>query len=231
MFGRVDLCDFVLEHPTISRFHAGMYMVLSILKSLYLALVSDYEIRKAAKRLHFFGVQATWIYTEQHTKTPANISLGNRFSRQSIKDSSVTPSPKAIGLKFEDHMLQLWSWINFSLSNAFLDLSLQTIYVDKKHTYFKYAWQWFQRQGFDPWSDWTKIRRAAKCTFCWIANNIIAIFIMYVSWPCFPFWVWKMKSATKIVICNENRFDTYNAICKQVILLELDWLVECLLGF
>lgn len=23
MFGRVDLCDFVLEHPTISRFHAG----------------------------------------------------------------------------------------------------------------------------------------------------------------------------------------------------------------
>lgn len=24
MFGRVDLCDFVLEHPTISRFHAGI---------------------------------------------------------------------------------------------------------------------------------------------------------------------------------------------------------------
>lgn len=24
MFGRIDLCDFVLEHPTISRFHAGM---------------------------------------------------------------------------------------------------------------------------------------------------------------------------------------------------------------
>lgn len=24
MFGRLDLCDFVLEHPTISRFHAGM---------------------------------------------------------------------------------------------------------------------------------------------------------------------------------------------------------------
>lgn len=23
MFGRVDLCDFVLDHPTISRFHAG----------------------------------------------------------------------------------------------------------------------------------------------------------------------------------------------------------------
>lgn len=23
MFGRVDLCDFLLEHPTISRFHAG----------------------------------------------------------------------------------------------------------------------------------------------------------------------------------------------------------------
>lgn len=23
MFGRLDLCDFVLEHPTISRFHAG----------------------------------------------------------------------------------------------------------------------------------------------------------------------------------------------------------------
>lgn len=25
MFGRLDLCDFVLEHPTISRFHAGMH--------------------------------------------------------------------------------------------------------------------------------------------------------------------------------------------------------------
>ena len=24
MFGRVDLCDFVLEHPTVSRFHAGI---------------------------------------------------------------------------------------------------------------------------------------------------------------------------------------------------------------
>jgi FHA domain len=24
MFGRTELCDFVLEHPTISRFHAGM---------------------------------------------------------------------------------------------------------------------------------------------------------------------------------------------------------------
>lgn len=24
MFGRIDMCDFVLEHPTISRFHAGM---------------------------------------------------------------------------------------------------------------------------------------------------------------------------------------------------------------
>ena len=23
MFGRIDLCDFVLDHPTISRFHAG----------------------------------------------------------------------------------------------------------------------------------------------------------------------------------------------------------------
>ena len=23
MFGRLDLCDFVLEHPTISRFHSG----------------------------------------------------------------------------------------------------------------------------------------------------------------------------------------------------------------
>lgn len=225
MFGRVDLCDFVLEHPTISRFHAGMYMVLSI---LIMSLLSDYEIRKAAKRLHFLGVQATWIYLEQHTKTPANISLGNRFSRQSIKDSSVTPSPKAIGLKFEDYMLRLWSWINFSSSNAFLDLSLQTIYVDKKHTYFKYAWQWFRRQGFDPWSEWKKIKWAAKCTFCWIANSIIVIFNMYVRWP---FWVWKMKSATKIVIHNENRFDTWNAKCKQAILLQLDWLVECLLSF
>lgn len=25
MFGRVDMCDFLLEHPTISRFHAGKY--------------------------------------------------------------------------------------------------------------------------------------------------------------------------------------------------------------
>ncbi|RZR72959.1 hypothetical protein BHM03_00018798 [Ensete ventricosum] len=24
MFGRIDSCDFVLEHPTISRFHAGL---------------------------------------------------------------------------------------------------------------------------------------------------------------------------------------------------------------
>ncbi|RVW98001.1 Kanadaptin [Vitis vinifera] len=28
MFGRVDICDFVLEHPTISRFHAEMLIVL-----------------------------------------------------------------------------------------------------------------------------------------------------------------------------------------------------------
>lgn len=27
MFGRVDLCDFVLEHPTISRFHAGKHNI------------------------------------------------------------------------------------------------------------------------------------------------------------------------------------------------------------
>lgn len=27
MFGRLDMCDFVLEHPTISRFHAGMYAI------------------------------------------------------------------------------------------------------------------------------------------------------------------------------------------------------------
>jgi hypothetical protein len=24
MFGRSDRCDFVLEHPTVSRYHAGM---------------------------------------------------------------------------------------------------------------------------------------------------------------------------------------------------------------
>ena len=29
MFGRVDICDFVLEHPTISRFHAGIYSFFS----------------------------------------------------------------------------------------------------------------------------------------------------------------------------------------------------------
>lgn len=29
MFGRVDLCDFVLDHPTISRFHAGMLFVFT----------------------------------------------------------------------------------------------------------------------------------------------------------------------------------------------------------
>ena len=29
MFGRVDICDFVLEHPTISRFHAGMHSFIS----------------------------------------------------------------------------------------------------------------------------------------------------------------------------------------------------------
>lgn len=23
MFGRIEMCDFILEHPTISRFHAG----------------------------------------------------------------------------------------------------------------------------------------------------------------------------------------------------------------
>lgn len=27
MFGRVDLCDFMLEHPTISRFHAGIWCI------------------------------------------------------------------------------------------------------------------------------------------------------------------------------------------------------------
>lgn len=31
MFGRVDLCDFLLEHPTISRFHAGITFVLYFL--------------------------------------------------------------------------------------------------------------------------------------------------------------------------------------------------------
>jgi hypothetical protein len=29
MFGRLDLCDFVLEHPTISRFHAGMLLMIT----------------------------------------------------------------------------------------------------------------------------------------------------------------------------------------------------------
>uniref|UniRef100_A0A803LC64 FHA domain-containing protein n=1 Tax=Chenopodium quinoa TaxID=63459 RepID=A0A803LC64_CHEQI len=27
MFGRIDLCDFILEHPTISRFHAGKFLL------------------------------------------------------------------------------------------------------------------------------------------------------------------------------------------------------------
>ncbi|KAF5190618.1 SMAD/FHA domain-containing protein [Thalictrum thalictroides] len=30
MFGRVDLCDFVLDHPTISRFHAASGLVVKI---------------------------------------------------------------------------------------------------------------------------------------------------------------------------------------------------------
>lgn len=36
MFGRLDLCDFVLEHPTISRFHAGTFCKLSLVSSLSL---------------------------------------------------------------------------------------------------------------------------------------------------------------------------------------------------
>lgn len=44
MFGRVDLCDFVLDHPTISRFHAGTVSELSlflcdILPFLFIVLV------------------------------------------------------------------------------------------------------------------------------------------------------------------------------------------------
>lgn len=37
MFGRVDICDFVLEHPTISRFHAGIVSLpaLSTVITLY----------------------------------------------------------------------------------------------------------------------------------------------------------------------------------------------------
>lgn len=37
MFGRVDICDFVLEHPTISRFHAGTVSLpaFSIVFTLY----------------------------------------------------------------------------------------------------------------------------------------------------------------------------------------------------
>lgn len=36
MFGRVDLCDFVLEHPTISRFHAGKCFLFGHVIVLYL---------------------------------------------------------------------------------------------------------------------------------------------------------------------------------------------------
>lgn len=41
MFGRADICDFVLEHPTISRFHAGMVSLpdFSIVILLYLCLI------------------------------------------------------------------------------------------------------------------------------------------------------------------------------------------------
>lgn len=39
MFGRVDICDFVLEHPTISRFHAGIYSFFSC----FLVMVENRE--------------------------------------------------------------------------------------------------------------------------------------------------------------------------------------------
>lgn len=41
MFGRVDLCDFVLEHPTISRFHAGNASLL--LQVVYMGLTLLYQ--------------------------------------------------------------------------------------------------------------------------------------------------------------------------------------------
>lgn len=40
MFGRVDLCDFVLEHPTISRFHAGTTFFAFFLKKMALGVLS-----------------------------------------------------------------------------------------------------------------------------------------------------------------------------------------------
>jgi hypothetical protein len=41
MFGRIDMCDFILEHPTISRFHAGM--ALAVLFSIFTPLPFSYR--------------------------------------------------------------------------------------------------------------------------------------------------------------------------------------------
>jgi hypothetical protein len=40
MFGRIDICDFVPEHPTFSRFHAGM--VLAVFFSIFTSLPFSY---------------------------------------------------------------------------------------------------------------------------------------------------------------------------------------------
>jgi hypothetical protein len=38
MFGRSDRCDFMLEHPTVSRYHAGMTLQNNACVFLFLTL-------------------------------------------------------------------------------------------------------------------------------------------------------------------------------------------------
>lgn len=59
MFGRVDLCDFVLDHPTISRFHAGKY--LPFLVNAYQSLSSDGGILIQAQVLNLYD--CSWFGT------------------------------------------------------------------------------------------------------------------------------------------------------------------------
>lgn len=46
MFGRVELCDFVLEHPTISRFHAGkdFYSFVFMVQFCVLSSLSSWSV-------------------------------------------------------------------------------------------------------------------------------------------------------------------------------------------
>ncbi|WOL12324.1 kanadaptin [Canna indica] len=71
MFGRVDLCDFVLEHPTISRFHAVLQfkkdeVLLYDLGSTHGTFINKRQVKKK-------------VYTEVHVGDVIRFGLSSRL--------------------------------------------------------------------------------------------------------------------------------------------------------